>query len=100
MHYKPVTVTIDTPGLADVILDMVVQQHGFLDSIVTDPGSVLTSKFWLSLCYFLRIKQRLSTAFHPETNGQTKRQNSTMKAYLRVFVNFKQKDWARLLFMA
>ncbi len=49
------------------------------------------------MCYFLRIKKKLSTAFHPQTDSQTERQNSTLEAYLRVFVNWKQDDWARLL---
>ncbi len=52
------------------------------------------------LCYFLGIKRNLSITFHPQTDGQTKRQNSTMEAYLRVFVNWEQDDWARLLPMA
>ena len=67
---------------------------------MTDRGSLFTSKFWSSLCYFLGIKWRLSTAFHPQTDGQTGRQNSTIKAYLWAFVNFEQNDWARLLPMA
>ena len=65
VHYEPVKVTIDTLGLAKAILDVVVWYHGLLDSIVSDRGSLFISKFWLSLCYFLGIKQRLSTAFHP-----------------------------------
>ena len=100
VHYKPVKVTIDAPGLAEVIIDIVVRHHGLPDSIVTDWGSLFTSKFWSSLCYFLGIKRRLSTTFHPQTNGQTERQNSTMKAYFRAFVNFEQNNWARLLPMA
>ena len=100
VHYEPVKITIDAPGLAEVIIDVVVRHHGLPDSIITDRGSLFTSKFWSSLCYFLGIKRRLSTAFHPQTNGQTKRQNSTMEAYLRAFVNWKQNDWARLLPMA
>ncbi len=52
------------------------------------------------LYYFLGIKKKLSTAFHPQTDGQTERQNSTMEAYLKVFVNWEQDDWARLLPMA
>ena len=100
VHYKPVKITINAPGLAEVIIDIVVRHHGFFDSIITDWGSPFTSKFWSSLCYFLGIKRRLSTAFHPQTNGQIERQNSTMEAYLRAFVNWKQNDWARLLPMA
>ena len=100
VHYKPVRVTIDASGLAEVIINVVVQHHGLPDSIVTDEGLLFTSKFWSSLYYFVNIKWRLSTAFHPQTDGQTERQNSTMKAYLRAFVNFEQNDWARLLPMA
>ena len=100
VHYKPVKITINAPGLAEVIINMVVRHHGLPDSIVTDRGSLFTSKFWSSLCYFLGIKRRLSTAFHPQTDGQTERQNSMMEAYLRAFVNFEQNDWARLLPMA
>ena len=96
VHYEPVKVLIDAPGLAEVIIDVVVQHHGLPDSIISDRGAIFTSKFWSSLCYFLGIKRRLSTAFHPQTDGQTKRQNSTIEAYLRAFVNFEQNDWARL----
>ncbi len=61
---------------------------------------LLISKFWSLLCYFLGIKKKLSTAFHPQTHGQTERQNSMMKPYFRAFVNWEQDDWARLLPMA
>ena len=70
VHYKPVKVTINAPGLAEVIIDVVVRHHGLPDSIVTDRGSLFTSKFWSSLCYFLGIKRRLFTVFHPQTDGQ------------------------------
>ncbi len=100
VHYELVKVTIDAPALVEVIIEAVVRHHGLPDSIVSDWGSVFTSKFWSSLRYFLGIKRRLSTAFHPQTDGQTERQNSTMEAYLRAFVNFEQDDWARLLPMA
>ncbi len=69
IHYELVKVTIDTPGLAEVIIDVVVRHHGVLESIVTDRGSLFTSKSWCSLCYFLGIKRKLSTAFYPQTDG-------------------------------
>ena len=82
VYYKLVKVSINAPDLAKVIIDMVMRYHSLPDSIVTDWGSLFTSKFWLLLCYFLGIKRRLSTTFYPKINGQTERQNSTMKAYL------------------
>ena len=100
VHYKPVKIIIDAPGLAEVIIDVVVQHHGLPDSIISDRGAIFTSKFWSLLCYFLGIKKRLSTSFYPQTDRQTERQNSTMEVYLRTFVNFEQNDWARLLPMA
>ena len=92
VHYELVKITMDAPVLAKVIIDVVVRHHGFPDSIVTNRGSMFTSKFCSSLCYFLGIKRRLSTVFYPQTDGQTKQQNSIMEAYLRVFDNLEQND--------
>ncbi len=60
---------------------------------------LFTSKFWSLLCYFLEIKKKLSKAFHPQTNSQTEKQNSTMRN-LRAIINWKQNNWAKLLPMA
>ena len=57
VYYKLVKITLNAPGLAEVIIDVVVRHHGLPDLIVTDRGSLFTSKFWSSLCYFLGIKQ-------------------------------------------
>ena len=100
VYYKPVKITVAAPRLAKVIIEVVIRMHGFPNSIVINQGSLFTSKFWSSLCYFFGIKRRLVTAFHPQTDGQTKQQNRIMEAYLQVFVNFEQNDWARLLPMA
>ena len=87
-----VKININTPGLAEVIIDVVVLHHSLPNSIMTNKGSLFISKFWSLLCYFLSIKRRLSTAFHPQIDGQTKSQNSTIEAYLRAFDQFEQND--------
>ena len=81
VYYKPVKVIINALSLAKVIIDMVVRHHKLSNSIVTDWGSLFTSKFWSLLCYFLGIKQKLSIAFYFQTDKQTKKQNSTIEAY-------------------
>ena len=73
VYYKLVKITINTPGLAQVIIDIAVWHHGLPNSIVINRSSVFTSKFWSLLCYIFGINQRLSTAFYPRTDGQTKR---------------------------
>ena len=81
VYYKLVKVTINTLSLANIIINVMVRHHDFLDSIVTNRELLFTLKFWSLLCYFLDINWRLSTAFYLQTDDQTKRQNSTMKAY-------------------
>ena len=82
VHYELVKVTINAPGLAKVIIDVVVQHHGLPVLIISDRGAIFTSKFWSSLCYFLGIKRKLSIAFHLQTDNYTERENSTIEAYL------------------
>ena len=90
VHYQSVKVTINAPGLAKVIIDVVVCHYGVPESIITDQGSLITSKFWPLLCFFLGIKRKLFTAFYPQTNNQTEEQNSKMEAYLKAFVNWSK----------
>jgi transposase InsO family protein len=68
--------------------------------IVSDRGSQFTLKFWSALCYHLKIKHRLSTAYHPQTDGQTERQNQTLEQYLHAYINYHQSDWIRWLVFA
>ena len=100
VHYKLVKVSNNALGLAKVIINVVMRHHGLPDLIITNQGSFFILKFWSSICYFLGIKRRLSIAFYPQTNGQTKRQNNTIEAYFRAFINFEQNNWAQLLLMA
>ena len=69
VYYKSIKVIIHAPGFTEVIINVVVRHHGLPDLIVIIWELLFTSKFWSLLCYFLGIKQRLSTAFYPQTNG-------------------------------
>ena len=73
VYYEPVKITIDISGLAKVIINVVVCHYGVPKSIVTNQGLLFISKFWSLLYYFLEIKMKLLTTFHPKTNGQIKR---------------------------
>ncbi len=87
-------------GLADIVWREFVSLRGMMRNLITDRGSLFTSKFWTTLCWHLGAKRRLSTAFHPQTDGQTERQNQTLEHYLRVYSNYKQDNWPELLPMA
>lgn len=92
VYYKLIKVTINASRLAKVILDVVVWHHNISDSIVTDRDSFFISKFWLSLYYFLAMKQKLFIIFYLQIDGQTKRQNSTIEDYFLAFVTYEQND--------
>ena len=91
--YIPCRKSIDSAGLADLFIDKVIAKHGVPLSIVSNRGTVFTAQFWTNVCYHAKIKRRLSTAFHPQTDGQTERQNQTLEQYLRSYVNYHQDDW-------
>lgn len=98
--YIPTTKTCTAASLADLFFDEIVSSYGIPNGIVSDRGSVFTSSYWSEFCYALQVKRRLSTAFHPQTDGQTERQNQTLEHYLRVYCCGKQDGWAPLLSIA
>lgn len=89
VYYEPVKIIITTLGLVKDIINVVVCHYGLPNSIMSYRSSVFTSKFWSFLCYLLEIKRRLITALHSQIDSQSERQNNTIEAYLRVFVNYK-----------
>ncbi|KAI0996011.1 hypothetical protein K3495_g12171, partial [Podosphaera aphanis] len=71
--------------------------HGFPNALTSDRGSNWVGEFWSELCRLTKIDRRLSTAFHPETDGATERMNQEVLAYLRAFISFSQLEWAAML---
>jgi uncharacterized membrane protein len=71
--------------------------HGLPEDIVSDRDSRFNSNVWKSLCEMLEVRQRMSTAFHPQTDGQTERVNQTLEAFVRTFCGHDMKDWEELL---
>ena len=71
----------------ELFRDHVWCQHGLPDSVVSDRGSVFASNFLGELYKLLGIKHKMSTAFHPQTDGQTERLNREINQYLHTYVN-------------
>ena len=92
-RYIPTRKSLDAAGLAELFYKRIWRDYGVPTSIVSDRGTQFTSNFWSAFCFQLGIRRRLSTAFHPQTDGQTERQNQTLEQYLRSYVNYQQDDW-------
>ena len=96
-RYLPTIKTIAAAELADLFFDEVIYRYSIPTGIVSDRGSVFISAFWSAVCYHTKIKRRISTAFHPQTDSQTERQNQILEYFLRTFTNSEQTNWAKLL---
>src|SRR6184192_685481 len=94
VHLIPTSSDVESAGIARLFLDRVWKLHGLPEVVIYDRGSVFVSQFLTSLYHLLGICGRPSTAYHPQTNGQTERVNQEDEQYLRAFVNHDQNDWA------
>jgi hypothetical protein len=90
----------DSPTVAKAYLENVWKYHGFPEDVVSDRDGTFTGQYFTDLYNYQGIKRSMSTAFHPQTDGQTERINRVIEAYLRSYCNFEQNDWAEMLAMA
>ncbi|KAL5596445.1 uncharacterized protein BROUX77_007129 [Berkeleyomyces rouxiae] len=89
--------TMKAEECAERFLQCYWKHHGFPRALVSDRGTNWTSEFWTHLCKLTGIEQRLSTGFHPQTDGATERMNQEVLTYLRSFITYSQYDWPDLL---
>ena len=99
-HLIPLPTKVTAKDIAKIFLKEIWKHHVLPTDIVSDRDTKITSHFWQVLMDLLGIKTKLSTAFHPETDGQTDRVNQTSEQYLRHYCSWKQDDWDDLLPMA
>ena len=92
-HYVATTTNVTAPQLATLFMREVVRLHGVPDSILSDRDPRFTAKFWRAFWGQLGTTLTMSTAYHPQTDGQTERANRTLEEMLRSRINFSQTDW-------
>ncbi len=92
-HFIPTTKDVQAREFAQLFLDHVIKQHGIPSDIVSDRGSLFTSEFWTRLCERLSLTRKLSTAYHPQTDGQTERMNRVLEDMLRHYVDASCSHW-------
>ncbi|WVZ95373.1 hypothetical protein U9M48_041145 [Paspalum notatum var. saurae] len=92
-HFIPVKATHNAPRLAELYIQNVLRLHGVPISIVSDRGPQFTARFWKSLHEALGTKLDYSTAYHPQTDGQTERVNQLLEDLLRACVLTYGPNW-------
>jgi len=91
---------IDSEGVAKLYLQHVVPHYGLPKKIISDRDTWFTSNFTKELCRILGIKQNISTAYHPQTDGQSERTNQLLEQYLHIVCGKDQHAWAEWLPLA
>ncbi|GAB4814481.1 hypothetical protein N2152v2_001527 [Parachlorella kessleri] len=93
VHLAATTTTVTAPEFARLYFDNVVRLHGVQRSIVSDRDPRFTSKFWEALHKLQGTSLSRSTAYHPQTDGQTERANRTLEEMLRAYVDTEARNW-------
>ena len=97
VHFIPITEKTSAEGLARLFRDNVQKLHRLPESIISNRGSQFATGLIRELNEILEIKSKLSTVFHPQTDGQIERVNQELEQYLRMFINYRQEQWPEWL---
>jgi len=92
-HFIALSHPYTAASVARAFFDGIVRLHGFPTSIVSDRDPVFTSNLWRDLFKLSGVKQRLSTAFHPQTDGQSEVVNRIIVMYLRCVTGDRPRSW-------
>ncbi len=95
--FIPCNKTITSEGVARLYLQYAYPHYGLPKKLITDRGPQFISIFMRNLCQVLGIKQNISSAYHPQTDGQSERSNQWVEQFLRHWSNTQQDNWADLL---
>ena len=95
-HFVPLK-SRTAPTLAKAFVREIWRLYGLPLGMVSDRDTVFTSKSWTEVMRLLDVSQNMSTAYHPQTDGQTERVNHVLEQYLHAFCTWDQKDWLELL---
>lgn len=99
-HFLPVKHPYTAASIAELFMDNVVKLHGLPNSIVTDRDTIFISNFWKQLFKLYKVNLQLSTAYHPQSDGQTERVNQCLEMYLRCSVQDAPTTWKAWLSLA
>ena len=97
IHAVPTVTTVTAPETARLFFDTVFRLHGLPTVIRSDRDPRFTSDFWTALFKLTGTRLAMSTANHPQTDGQTERANRTLEEMLRAYVSPHHSDWDKHL---
>lgn len=92
-HFLPLSHPFTALQIATIYMNNVFKLHGLPTTLVSDRDKIFTSNLWQELFKLLGTDLRMSSAYHPQTDGQTERVNQCLETYLRCFVHTCPSGW-------
>ena len=96
-HFMPLSHPFTAVTVAQLYFDHVFKLHGVPKTMVSDRDRVFLSKFWQEFFKLQHVTTHMSTAYHPQSDGQTEVTNRSLEGYLRCMVGETPKEWATWL---
>lgn len=99
-HFVPLTHPFTAETVATAFMKNIYKLHGMPRVIVSDRDKIFTSQFWEYLFTKSGTELHMSSAYHPQSDGQTERVNQCVELFLRCFVHATPTKWAAWLHLA
>jgi len=96
-HFIPLAHPYTAESVAQAFFTDIVRLHGMPQSVVSDRDPVFTSLFWRELMRLMGTKLHMTSAFHPQSDGQTEAANHVIVMYLHCFIGDRPRHWLRWL---
>jgi len=99
-HFIPLRHPFTAATVARLFMDNIYRLHGIPLAIISDRDRIFTSAFWKTLFSIAGTTLRMSSAYHPQTDGQTERVNQCLETYLRCFAHACPSRWTQWIALA
>jgi hypothetical protein len=99
-HFLAIRKDIDTLETAELLMRNMFKIHGLPNKIISDRGGQFAAQVLQEMYDKLNVRVALSTAYHPQMDGQTERVNQDLETYLQMFCTYHRNDWAKWLHLA
>jgi hypothetical protein len=99
-HFVPLSHPFTALDVAEAYMQHIHRLHGLPQSLISDHDRIFTSTLWTTLFKLAGTQLRMSSSYHPQTDGQTERVNQCLETYLRCFVHACPSQWSQWFALA
>ena len=89
--------SMDAEAATEIFIRRFYRQHGLFAILMSDRGRQFVNILWKKICKIFGIERKFSTVYHLQIDGATERMNQTVETFLRVYIDFDQRNWVKFL---